>query len=419
MQNPYKTPLDRVSETHLNSLLFYRLMRILQFNDNYKHHGGVETYFLSLFELLKKKEDAYLFSFGKSKIKDRKMMVCDKKRGNIIRRSFSAFVFDVSVYKFFKSFVKAVKPDITHLHHNQYYTNSILKVIKKYNLRIIQTIHDFTLICPKGWCIMPNGKVCSGGMSLKCLRCIPLHHFIVLAIISPFRSYLTRKRVKYLIAPSKSLKSYLQRHGFRNVFHLPYFIDAKSYKLNISKPKKNKILFIGRLRPEKGVKYLIKAMPLIVKQVPDAELLIVGDGIEKKELMNLAIKLNLKDNINFEGIVNNKKIWRYYEMAKVNVVPSIWMENSPLVIYESMAYGTPVVGTNRGGIPELIDDNKTGLIAKACDEVDLSKKIIKLLKDTKLAKKLALNARKKVEREYSAEKHLEKLKEIYIKIIHD
>ncbi|MBI2664913.1 glycosyltransferase [Candidatus Woesearchaeota archaeon] len=157
------------------------------------------------------------------------------------------------------------------------------------------------------------------------------------------------------------------------------------------------IFTVGRMAEKKGFKYLIAAMPKILKKLPKAKLVLIGDGPERPGLEQLTKELKLENNVLFAGKVTHKELENWYPTADVFVLPSIVTkegdtEGLGVVFLEAIASGTPVIGSNVGGIPDIIMHEKTGLLVpeKAPDE--LADAIVRVLSDKKLNKKLTENA---------------------------
>jgi glycosyltransferase involved in cell wall biosynthesis len=197
------------------------------------------------------------------------------------------------------------------------------------------------------------------------------------------------------------------------IIHLPNFIELQ--KFHELKNNYN-LLFVGRLEKVKGVEFLIKAIPLIIKVFPQSTLTIIGDGRDKTDLLNLTKKLQLEKYIQFIGWVEHKDIHTYYKKTSIVVIPSVWPENFPTVCNEAMSIGRPVIGTNVGGIPEIIDDGVNGYIVEPENPEQIAQNVIKLFLEENLLKGLGRNARKKAE-EFSIERHLENLEKVYEEIM--
>ncbi len=179
------------------------------------------------------------------------------------------------------------------------------------------------------------------------------------------------------------------------------------------------ILFVGRLNEQKGVEYVIKAMPVINKKIKNSKLLIIGEGNYGKGLQEVTNFLKL-DNVKFLGPINQKELADYYNLADVFVLPSITSkigtEGLGLVLLEAMSCGTPVIGTNTGGIPTIVKNNQTGILVKEKDKDELAQGIIKVLSDVKLRRKLSKNGIKFVRNNYSWDIIAQKFDDLYKKL---
>lgn len=165
------------------------------------------------------------------------------------------------------------------------------------------------------------------------------------------------------------------------------------------------VLYVGRLAPKKGLKYLIKAMEDL-----DAELTIVGDGSEREHLERLAAKSTV--NISFEGEVSPDQVDDYYQSAGVFVLPSIEGEGTPNVVLEAMSWGIPVVATDSGGIPSIIEDEVNGYIVPMRDPGELKDKIKEVLHGDK-SEAMGELAREYVKNHYSWSSQIRQLEKLY------
>ena len=180
----------------------------------------------------------------------------------------------------------------------------------------------------------------------------------------------------------------------------------------------NLILFIGAFSPTKGPDVLVKAMPHVLKEIPDTRLILIGEGLMKKELHELAKKLGIEEKVEFTGQVNDadKKVM-YYKAADVFVLPSL-SEVFPLVLLEASASSLPIIVSNLLTFKSIIEDGYNGVMVKKGDEIQLAKAIITLLKDENLRRKLALNAASKV-KDFSWEKIAQRVEKLYEEVINE
>jgi len=181
------------------------------------------------------------------------------------------------------------------------------------------------------------------------------------------------------------------------------------------------ILFVGRLSEQKGIQYLIKSIPPINKKVKNIKLLIVGEGAYKKELMKIIKRLNLETKVEFKGALPKNKLVDYYNLADVVVMPSLagkaGTEGQGLVLLEAMACGKAVVGTNIGGIKDIIKDGVNGFLVNQKDSKEMADRIIRLINDSKLRKKIEKNGRMFVIRNYSWQKIAKQFELVYRNVL--
>jgi len=197
--------------------------------------------------------------------------------------------------------------------------------------------------------------------------------------------------------------------------------ESPREKLGISDTEK--IIFsIGRLIERKGFPYLIKAMEIVCGKEPDAKLIIGGKGPEKDELVDLIHELKLEQNVKMAGYISNELLPYYYASADVFVIPSIIdsggdTEGLGLVTVEAMACETPVIGTNVGGITDVIDDGETGFLVEQKNPEEIAEKIISYLENPEKARQFALAGAKKAREVFNWETYTRKTIEIYEKIL--
>lgn len=177
--------------------------------------------------------------------------------------------------------------------------------------------------------------------------------------------------------------------------------------------------FIGRIHPEKGLEYLIRAAKEVIEVVPEGRFLIVGDtGLGKEEyqrrMRDLSRELALADKILFLGY--KKEVTKVIAALDILVLPSL-KEPFGLVSLEAMAMRKPVVATNTGGSPEVVVDGKTGLLVPPRDPCALSSAIVRLLKDKELARKMGAAGRERVINFFSPESTIPCVQGIYEKIL--
>ena len=208
---------------------------------------------------------------------------------------------------------------------------------------------------------------------------------------------------------------------------IPMGIDIKIFrpkniKFKYKKYKNNKIiLFVGRFNEQKGIEYLIKAMPSVVSKIKNAKLLIIGEGDYRRYLEKITNDLKINDFVEFLGSKPHKELPDYYNLADIFVLPAvttkIGTEAFGLVLIEAMACGTCVIGSSSGGIKNVIKDNFNGLIFQEKNSEELANKIVKVLEDSKLKKKLSRNGLKYASQNYNWEIISNKFLKIYQQLL--
>jgi glycosyltransferase involved in cell wall biosynthesis len=226
---------------------------------------------------------------------------------------------------------------------------------------------------------------------------------------------------KYYITESIFLKKYSNKivvipNGINiEDFNIPYSKEECREKLGLPQDK-NIILFLGVLHLKKGPHVLIKAMPKIINEVPNAELLVAGDGMMKEQLKTLVSILGINRNVRFVGFIEERLKPFYYKAADVFCLPSIiTTEVFPLVLLEASASGLPMVVSDMDTFKCIVEDGYNGLFARRGDAKSLADAIIYLLENEDLRKKMGENVRKKIEN-YSWGKIAEMTERIYEKV---
>jgi glycosyltransferase involved in cell wall biosynthesis len=203
---------------------------------------------------------------------------------------------------------------------------------------------------------------------------------------------------------------------------IPMGINTKNFYPTGDKtdifPQNNVIFSVGRLVEKKGIKFLIEAMPLILREIPYAKLIIGGSGPLENELKDLVKSLNLGKKIFFTGYIKNSELPKYFRAADVFVLPSIQTkvgdtEGLGIVLLEAMGCGTPVVGSNIGGITDIIHNGKNGLLVEPKNPKDIAEKVIILFSNNNLRKKFSENGLKIVLERFSWEVVTDKFVKIY------
>jgi len=295
-----------------------------------------------------------------------------------------------SVENAFKIILEKINPDIVHVSHLNYLSSTLLKIIKKRGIPIVFTLHDFWLMCPRGQLIHTDHSICEEINVEKCATCVenyfPTKEDARLGIIAR-EKYMKNivENVDVFIAPSNFLRERFIDWGIpaSKIVYSDYGFNT-NYFNDFKKVPSNKIRFgfTGRIIPVKGVQLLIQAFNRLDGE--NAILKIFGKETVGTQYLKKNVK---KSNIEFVGPYNNWEIKKVLSDIDVLVVPSIWYENSPLVIHEAFLAKIPVITSNLGGMKELVTDGKNGFLFKVGDVEDLLLKIKEFIKNPSLIEK--------------------------------
>lgn len=161
------------------------------------------------------------------------------------------------------------------------------------------------------------------------------------------------------------------------------------------------LLFVGRFTANKGVSDLVTGMGIISREMPDARLALVGFGPEEEAIRKVVAKSGLESRIEFLGRLSRASIPECMASADLLVLPSIKVEGLGVVLLEALASGTAVVGTDVGGIPDIVRDGETGLLCRSQDPENLAATCLRMLRDASLRRRTTENGRRLVEQQYS------------------
>jgi glycosyltransferase involved in cell wall biosynthesis len=288
--------------------------------------------------------------------------------------------------------IKAEHPEIAHLHNIYHYlTPSIISPLKKKAIPVVMTLHDYKIICPN-YKLFNRGKICEKCQGRryyqcflnKCLKDSWSASFLAMLEAYWHKILKSYDQVDLFLAPSDFMRKKCIEFGMapEKIKKIRYSFDFKEVETTLEKiEEKNYFLFLGRISPEKGLINLIQAVKKLVadRKMTNNYLLIVGKGPQETELKKLVQQENLKDKVIFAGFKEGVDLKEIIQGSKFVVVPSVWYDNSPLVVIEAQFYGKPVIVSDRGGMKESVIGGQTGLVFPAEDVDALAQKISQLL----------------------------------------
>ncbi len=231
----------------------------------------------------------------------------------------------------------------------------------------------------------------------------------LLSLLLPTRYYLRYAQLVVSVsrAADKLVKAIIDDAVPRRV--IPNAVDTERFRPPEREPDEPVVLFVGRLVHRKGPHVLVRAFKLVVEEVPEAKLVIVGKGHMEPLLRALISKLDLSGNVKLVGAVNEEEKPLYYRSSWVVAVPSLYNESFGIVALEGMASGRPVVATRHGGLAEVVEHGRTGLLVKPGDHRELAEAIVELLQDEKRRVSMGREARRVAVEKYSWDRVLDSI----------
>ena len=232
---------------------------------------------------------------------------------------------------------------------------------------------------------------------------------------------ITSNLCKKIIVNSRALKNFLLERNVADgekieVIYNGIEVSENTDKRNIFKElglKENEKIIgtVGRLHKQKGIEYFLESAKIILPSVGfSLKFIIVGDGPERKKLESKARRLGIKNEVLFTGI--REDAINLISIMDIFVLPSLW-EGTPNVVLEAMLWGKPVISTEVGGVPELIENQVDGILVKPGNPVALADAVLQALKNERESIQMGIRAKEKVKKYFSIEKMVEQTEKLY------
>ena len=278
-----------------------------------------------------------------------------------------------------------MQPDVCHLNNFNYQlTPSIILEIRRWSkksghpVKILYTAHDLQLVCPNHMCRNPGTNVncekCLGGHFLNCTKGKCIHGSTAKSLIGSLEGMFWKLQGVYqqldtVICCSRFVKTKLDTNPVlaQKTVALHNFVDPVEQK---AVDKGDYVLYFGRFSKEKGIETLIQ----VAKELPQVKFIFAGTGPLEGLLSGI-------ENVENVGFQTGEALEKLIRQARFSLYPSEWYENCPFAVMESQMYGTPVVGADIGGIPELIQPGVTGELFESGNVQALKEKILQLWSD--------------------------------------
>lgn len=311
--------------------------------------------------------------------------------------------------------VRDFKPDVVHL-HNIYHqlSPSILRPLASRSIPAVMTLHDYKLACPT-YRFLDKGQICEACLGGKYRQAVMRRcnrgslaastlNAVEMRLHMSFGAY---EPVQQFLCPSEFLAGKMREAGVfpERMRHIPHFVQTAGVEVK-SQPGGSAV-FAGRLSHEKGVDTLIEAAAMA-----GVHLDIAGEGPQMPALKAMAERL-AGGLVTFHGRIPLSEVRDLLRAGSVAALPARWYENQPLSVLDAFACGVPVVGTNLGGIPELIEDRVDGYLVPPDDPAQLADRLRAVADYSGSSYEMGLAGRRKVEQRFSVEGHLESIEGAY------
>lgn len=385
-------------------------MRILLSNKFYYRRGGDCIYMLNLEQLLKShSHDVAVFAMDyPENIETPWKQYFPQNMSKLM--AFTRPFGSAEVKAKFNRLLDDFKPEVVHLNNIHTHLSPIIaELAHNRGIKVVWTLHDYKLLCPRYDCLRNGNDICelcfngdkSSCKTYKCMKGSTLASLIGYKEATTWNRRRLEKCTDVFICPSKFMAQKMAQGGFnsKKLVSLCNFIDIDKCKKDTYE-KENYYCYVGRLSHEKGVKTLIKA----AQKLP-YKLVIIGGGPLSDELKNETTNTNIE----FVGYKQWDEIKEIVSKARFSVIPSEWYENNPLSVIEAQCLGTPVLGARIGGIPELIENNVTGMTFESRNVNDLTSKLEAMWQHTFDYKEIALTSQKR----YNSESYYQNILKIY------
>lgn len=408
-------------------------MKILQVNKFNYGHGGADHYFLDLCDQLSERGHTVArFCMHHPNNRDSRwsqyfVSHVDYINGTLWNKFIGVcrVIYSIEARKKFARLCDDFQPDVIHV-HNIYHqiSPSILSVARKRRIPVIMHLHDYKLLCPN-YDLYVHDSVYSRCLGEKYYRCILDKCFkdsILQSIVVTIEMYLHHtilnlygRSITRFVAPSHFIADLMKKHRpdlTQRIRVISYGVQMKKTTHRNCSNTGDKPYYVtyGYFHKQKGFDIPIKAL-VHLPQSP--RLIIIGSGDDEDYLHEIASRCGIAQQVHFTGRLTREEIDTYLSGAVATIVPSRWLEVFGLVIPESFAAGTCVIGATIGAIPELVTDRHNGLLFQSNDDKDLAKKMAMVLTDQKLKGLLDANAAITARKHHDPKAHLDSIISLY------
>lgn len=305
--------------------------------------------------------------------------------------------------------LKSFRPDVVHV---RMFLTQLSPLILPLLAGVPSLYHAvwYRAVCPTGSKMLPDGTACDQRAGLACRRCLSPQAWaammVQMAMVRRWRGAFRR-----VVANSAAVADRLTEDGVPHVDVVWNGVAARAPRPPLAGPPT--VGFAGRFVREKGIDVLVRAFAIVARQLPDARLLLVGDGPDRDAIARQVESLGLTDRVTFTGQVPPDDVGEYLDRAWIQCVPSIWAEPFGFVAAEAMMRGTAVVASRNGGLGEFVQDRVTGRQTPPGDHEALASALTGILADRALAERYGAAGRAFALAHLTQDRWLDRFEAIY------
>lgn len=334
-------------------------------------------------------------------------------------------IYSYEVYKKAKKYAAVTSAELAYsLHFMNKLSPALIDGFKAAGLPLVVRLSDFGLICPQQ-SLFCQGSICNDCLKYGLYSCVKkkcVHNSYMGSIIKALtlKIHYTKKtfdKIDAFICPSQFLKDKFIEAGFdgSKFFHVPSFIQSNELETGMQETQyEDYILYTGRVTREKGVEVLLKAWKRIKEK--KVKLIVIGNTGESEYAQKIFHKYG--DIAEFHDFMPFKQLKIIIQNALLIVVPSIWYENMPNTIIEAFFYQKPVIASNIGSIPEMIENDVNGRLFSPGDHEQLSEQIKEAIDNKKKYREMGKQAGIVCQNRYSSKIHIKNLFGIFNRLVH-
>jgi glycosyltransferase involved in cell wall biosynthesis len=335
-------------------------------------------------------------------------------------------VFDSRVYRAVRAELHRLKPDLVHIQNVSGATLAPYIACRTMGVPVVNTLHDLWLLCPNNMLYRHDGSFCDPTQNpTECGNCfrrydfwghIPHRRAIFRALTSNVEVFISPSQAvidRHVEAGYDARRFRLVRLGFEP--DVPKELSHSGLRtVTDTAHRHHTVAFVGGGVLVKGTRVLLDAIPMMLRHVERLRIMVAGGG----EKMFLDRFRQYAPAVQVLGWVPFKEIRALFAAADLSVIPSVWHENSPVVIFENFQVGTPVVGSAFGGIPEFIHEGETGYLFPRGDAAALAEKIIlHFARPAHKGRHMRQRCVQEIQTRLTLEKHLEGTLQVYREVL--